>query len=78
MGMSVIELGRKFEKEYIDLLERLKNIEASLQHIYTGTTPPDFIPSKLGDMYINTEGEEIATWLYIAKGTQSLDDWYIL
>lgn len=43
-------------------------------NIYSGVDAPSTIPSKIGDIFIDT----VAAKVYVSTGTSSSDDWSIL
>lgn len=52
----------------------LQDIYRKVNLITQGTTPPNFVPSKIGDEYLNTTTNKF----YKAAGTSSINDWHIL
>jgi hypothetical protein len=61
------------EKRKIDA-GLLYRIEEGNPNIFSGTAAPNFTPSKIGDVYIDTSAKKA----YTAMGTTNSSDWVIL
>lgn len=59
-------------------VQRLQNyiqdIYRKINLVTTGTTPPNYIPSRIGDEYVNTSTNKF----YKAGGTTNVNDWHVL